>query len=876
MKMCPKCGKQYDDTWKICFRCSTDLVDGAGSSSAPSVAAGNTADTEDLQAELKSIRKDMSTLNQRINLVEYNLSQRQGKPLAERYTSIFKEPPKETTRPPEPPKREPVIQEKQIWKTEPEEKKSVVENFEQIVGGKLFHKMGILAVVVGVALLIGYSFKYLGPVGKIGIGYAFGLGMLLFGRFIEKKEDFSMYGKGLIGGAWAITYFTTFAMHHIPAVRLIANPFLGMVFLLCAAVAAVIDTYRYRSQVATGFSYLLIFITIMFSPVSLYSMAAIIPIALSLVFFMLKMNWYGFGLYGMIMTYLLFIGFTGWLNKGAQASGAAVMAREQFFIAWSFLLFYWGIFVAGTLLYSKKDEGRNIIKTREANHIVNTVLASLCGCVLVSAGFTQYTQPALLLGAGLYLVLTIVNYLMKKRPLYLIDSTISLVFLVSYLSMRFTGYTLTVSYLILAQMVLLAGIILKESYWRVLSFYSLAVILAKLLVIDSFFVKNSALAVHVSKRTVLFSVAFMIYLANHFIYAWLKKNDKLTELEESQATVISYGYPLIYAMGTWLDLPKVLTAPCWVILGVILLQIGIVKNNYHQRIQGYILCIGAFIRVLMSNMLIQGGISILSYRVLTSVPVLLLMYYCVMLLQDKKTSAVMRESERKMEFAFPYMVFIIIMLLVWYEAPKNFVGPIWGIVALTYSLRGIYSKKNYYLSISSIATIGAGMRAIFVNIIQPKYLVGAESAVIYPIFTIAVLFIGNIIYLKSKQPPEGAEGSEEGRIRSFFHSSKLVYGLAATILLVALLIVKLNGVLLTVSLGLAGMMLFLAGFGLKEKPWRIYGLIILLMTLAKIFLVDLRQLGTIYYIASLIVLGIALLFVSYIYTKHKDKIKKLI
>ena len=70
--------------------------------------------------------------------------------------------------------------------------------------------------------------------------------------------------------------------------------------------------------------------------------------------------------------------------------------------------------------------------------------------------------------------------------------------------------------------------------------------------------------------------------------------------------------------------------------------------------------------------------------------------------------------------------------------------------------------------------------------------------------------------------------------------------------------------------------LFLAGFGLKEKPWRIYGLIILLMTLAKIFLVDLRQLSTLYYILSLIVLGVALLFVSYIYTKHKDKIKKLI
>ena len=98
-----------------------------------------------------------------------------------------------------------------------------------------------------------------------------------------------------------------------------------------------------------------------------------------------------------------------------------------------------------------------------------------------------------------------------------------------------------------------------------------------------------------------------------------------------------------------------------------------------------------------------------------------------------------------------------------------------------------------------------------------------------------------------------------------------VYSIVATILLTTLLIVKLQGVLLTVSLGMEGILLFLLGFGIKEKRWRMFGLAILLLTPGKAFLIDLRQLSTLYYMLCLIGLGMALLFVSYSYTKNKDE-----
>ncbi len=1113
MKICPKCNKSYDDTWKVCLTCSIPIVDAVDQ------------ELLDMKSEVSEVRRTMSDISVRLNRIEYFLENRGNEkpklaPARPENISI-KSPAPQPPSEPVVPKKESFVASSEtgtrfryiwslpnqknitgeltcpgmeelnahikslggelvqiLWKTEvslksepkkdrsmptvapaekppvrqvvkaPEPKRSLTENFEQALGEKWFNKLGIFAVVIGVALLIGYSFQYLGAIGKISIGFAFGVGMLLFGHYIEKKKDFSVYGKGLIGGGWAIAYFTTFAMHHIPIVRLIASPFLAMVLLILVSLATVLDIYRYKSQTATGFSYLLIFITLMISPATTFTMLATIPVALSLIFFMKKMKWMEFGLYGMFMTYVTYMGWFGITGL----SGRTALTHEQFVSSVMFLVLYWAIFAFAAFFSDKGSKSKLFesfglnIEMEHIIHGLNTAIASYIGWAIIGAGHSQHLFTALKIACGVYLGLTTFGYffgkklvlasssfaiiyaavflslkytgyslvtselmlasivllagvLLKenywrtislaglaimavtlwtsyrlpssnldhgqfvqsvvflatfwifslcaaffsdreskskvfaslglnvrmdhliyiliasiasdagwliinaghkqhlflalklacagyvaltaigyffKKKLILLSSSFAIIYAVMYVSMKYSGYSLTVSYLVLAEVVLLAGVLLKESYWRVASFAGLMVIIAKLMTIDSFYTSNTVMAYHLSTRTLLFGLTFAMYFMNTFLYGKLRSNNLLTKIEENHPNIISYSYPLIYAMGTWLDLPKVLTAPCWVILGAILLHIGVTRNNYHQRIQGYILTTGAFVRLLMSNMILQGGIDMFSYRILTAVPVIAILYYCLLLLHDGKTKSVLNDSEKKMIYLYPHMVFVAIMTLVWHEVPKNMVAPIWGVMAMIYSLRGVYTKEKHYLSISSMAALAACMRAVFVNLYQGKYLVGAESNVILPILTMGLLYGGNIFYLRSKEASKETGGTGEGRIKAFLHSSRVVFGFSATVLLTSILYMKFDGALLTVGLGIEGLLLFLAGIFIKEKQWRIYGLLVLLCTLAKAFLIDLRQLSTIYYILSLIALGLALLFVSYIYTKHKDKIKKLI
>ncbi|MBF0217884.1 MAG: DUF2339 domain-containing protein, partial [Candidatus Omnitrophica bacterium] len=352
MKRCGSCGKTYDDSWKVCLECRVELSGG-------------------MEEDIREIRSAISSLSRRVDILESALKgEKPGEaPAFEKKScsrprevfdaaakpdfSIFRDNEQAST--PHKKEKASIVGSFSLFKEEKGWKKTSISwNIEQMLGEKWFNKLGVFAVVIGVALLIGYSFKYLGPAAKIGIGYAFGLGLLGYGVFIEKKKDLSVFGRSLVAGGWAINYFTTFAMHHIPEVRLVASPVAGMALLVAVSAAAIAHIYRYRSEVATSFSYLLMFITLMITPVSLYTMSASILVAVSLIYFMYKMKWNSFAIYGMIMSYLSYVAFLA-------RSPKVEIQFAHFAVITAYLGIYWLIFViAGSLMKNDGEENEAI------------------------------------------------------------------------------------------------------------------------------------------------------------------------------------------------------------------------------------------------------------------------------------------------------------------------------------------------------------------------------------------------------------------------------------------------------------------------------------------------------------------------------------
>ena len=79
---------------------------------------------------------------------------------------------------------------------------------------------------------------------------------------------------------------------------------------------------------------------------------------------------------------------------------------------------------------------------------------------------------------------------------------------------------------------------------------------------------------------------------------------------------------------------------------------------------------------------------------------------------------------------------------------------------------------------------------------------------------------------------------------------------------------------LTVAWALLALVVFVAGLALRERVYRIGGLVILALAVGRIFLVDVWQLETLYRILSFLVLGAVLLLLGYLYNRFADSIRR--
>jgi uncharacterized membrane protein len=84
-----------------------------------------------------------------------------------------------------------------------------------------------------------------------------------------------------------------------------------------------------------------------------------------------------------------------------------------------------------------------------------------------------------------------------------------------------------------------------------------------------------------------------------------------------------------------------------------------------------------------------------------------------------------------------------------------------------------------------------------------------------------------------------------------------------------------QGFLVTMSWSVLAAVVLAAGFALRERTYRLLGLGILAASVARIFLVDVWELGTVYRILRFLVLGALLVASGFLYNRYAGAIRKL-
>jgi uncharacterized membrane protein len=194
---------------------------------------------------------------------------------------------------------------------------------------------------------------------------------------------------------------------------------------------------------------------------------------------------------------------------------------------------------------------------------------------------------------------------------------------------------------------------------------------------------------------------------------------------------------------------------------------------------------------------------------------------------------------------------LALVVLVWRMLPPRAVSPAWAALAVALVLAG-RSRDLAPLRWQSYAVASlAFARCWLVDFDGARVSVWTGSLVIACFY--AAMLLGNL-------------ASRE----------RLNYSLLGTLLTTLLLYYNISGSMLTVACGIQGAALLASGFPLRDRVLRLSGLTLLLCCILKLFLWDLRHLDTLPRIFSFIVLGLLLLGVSWVYTRYRERIARLL
>jgi uncharacterized membrane protein len=119
------------------------------------------------------------------------------------------------------------------------------QDMETKIGTVWLNRIGIGSLVLGVVFLILYSFQYFGVTAKLILGYLVSTALIFGGERISKNDNRDWYGNALVGGGWSLMYFTAYAMHFIPTLKVI-DSFAAELFILCGIAASAMHHAVYK------------------------------------------------------------------------------------------------------------------------------------------------------------------------------------------------------------------------------------------------------------------------------------------------------------------------------------------------------------------------------------------------------------------------------------------------------------------------------------------------------------------------------------------------------------------------------------------------------------------------------------------------------
>jgi len=397
------------------------------------------------------------------------------------------------------------------------------ESLESKIGGNLLNKIGMAAIILGMAYFLKYAIdnEWIGEAGRVMVGVLTALGFVAWGESLHRK-DMRGYAVTILGGGGAILYFSIFAafsfyhlLDQIPALLL----------MVLITVAIVVMSVRYDSKTIAVFATVGGFMTPVLLSTGkdnqhgLFTYVLLLDLGvLALAYFK---NWRVLNLLAFFFTQLM---FAGW---NLNFYNSTKLWRTEFWLTVFFLLF-----AVMSFLYN--------ITHRQKTTFRDLSLITLNGACyflwtygLLESQYSDYLGFFAVLMAAVYVALGSVAYRQAQEDsyLFLVFLGLGLTCLTVAIPIQLKQNWITVGWSVEAAVLTWVGFHLDSSKTRRSALMIAAMVVFRLLVLDSSF--TSAFA---PDFTFLFNkrgMAFLAGIASLFGMAYLynRNREKLEDIE---------------------------------------------------------------------------------------------------------------------------------------------------------------------------------------------------------------------------------------------------------------------------------------------------------------------------------------------------------
>ncbi len=345
--------------------------------------------------------------------------------------------------------------------------------------------------------------------------------------------------------------------------------------------------------------------------------------------------------------------------------------------------------------------------------------------------------------------------------------------------------------------------------------------------------------------------------------------------------VYSWAASAIGGLLLWYELQTQPTsiAVAWGAFGLVLFEYGQLRKITQFRYQAYVALVAAFTRIFFSNLTASEPGEFWGPRMYTILPLVLIFFFVYAQLPQKEEDTG-RDRRLHLDALLAYLGTATIVALFYFQFPIEWVVTSWAAVVFALLGAALLLDRPLFLHQGLLLTVGVLARGMAHNLFgagyfgegdwQGRYFVlSSAAAILLASLFFAFRLRGRYSLPKNLNPWTRPLAVIAGR-------PEQVVFFVPVILLTCMLALKMRAGMVTVSWGIEGVLIVLLALAVQERSFRLTGLGMLLLCVAKVMALDVWGLQARDRYITFIIVGAALVFVSFLYTRYRDAIRQFL